>query len=377
MKDFKDSFLQSLKKVYESNKDDQSFKKYFALELFKKGEFQEALPLLRELSISDSDLNLQKAIKEIESTIPVLHDTIGFTEQKNIEQIKDIKKEIVNFSDVAGMDHVKEAIRTDIIYPFQHPEVYKMYNKKAGGGILLFGPPGCGKTFIAKATAGEINAKFISLSIHELLSPFSGEGERALHDAFEWARENSPSVIFLDEIDAIGMSRTKTSGALRTLVNVFLTELDGIFTDNEGILVIGATNLPWEIDTALRRPGRFDRIIFVTPPDRKARAKLFELKLRGKPIENINYEKLADMTKQYSSADIERICDEASEKAFKKSILSGNIEKLSQVSLEEVASKTRSSITDWFSTVKNYIQYSNESGLYNNVKDYLDNIKND
>ena len=377
MKDFKDSFLQSLKKVYESNKDDQSLKKYFALELFKKGEFQEALPLLRELSLNDSDLNTQKALKEIESTIPNQPNAIGFTGQERIEKVKDIKKEVVDFSDVAGMDHVKEAIRTDIIYPFQHPEVYKMYNKKSGGGILLYGPPGCGKTFIAKATAGEINAKFISLSIHELLSPFSGEGERALHDAFEWARENSPSVIFLDEIDAIGMSRTKTSGTLRTLVNVFLTELDGIFTDNEGILVIGATNLPWEIDTALRRPGRFDRIIFVTPPDRKARSKLFELKLKDKPTEQINYERLADMTKQYSSADIERICDEASEKAFKQSILTGNIEKLTQASLEEVASKARSSIIDWFSTVKNYIQYSNESGLYNNVKDYLDALKNE
>jgi len=252
-----------------------------------------------------------------------------------------------------------------------------MYNKKSGGGILLYGPPGCGKTFIAKATAGEINAKFLSLSIHELISPFTGEGEKALHMAFEWARDNKPTVIFLDEIDAIGMSRSKTSGALRTLVNVFLTELDGVFTDNEGILVVGATNLPWEIDSALRRPGRFDRIIFVTPPDRKARVKLFELKLKGKPLEELNYDKLSDMTKQYSSADIERICDEAAENAFKRSILSGNIEKISQQSLEEVALKTKSSISDWFATVKNYIQYSNESGLYNSVKDYLDNVKND
>lgn len=377
MNNFEDQFLQSLKQVYDQNPSDVSFKKYFALELYKKGKYSDALPLLRDISQTDEDLNIKKAIKDIESTMPKDPRSIGFADPETIEKIRDIKRDIVTFSDVAGMDHVKEAIRTDIIYPFQHPEMYKMYGKKAGGGILLYGPPGCGKTFIAKATAGEINAKFLSVSIHELLSPFSGEGEKALHEAFEWARENKPAVMFLDEIDAIGMSRGKTSGLLRTLVNVFLTELDGIFTNNEGILVIGATNLPWEIDSALRRPGRFDRVIFVTPPDKKARIRLFELKLKGKPAETINYEKLADLTKHYSAADIERICDEAGENAFKKAIVSGNVEKITQESIEEVVHKTRSSITDWFSTVKNYIQYSNESGLYNNVKDYLDGLKNE
>src|SRR3989344_6079032 len=318
MKEFSDKFLESLKQVYLSNPNDLNFKKYFALELFKKGEYQESLPLLKELAQTDKDLNIQKAIKDIEATIPIAENSIGFAQTEQNVEPKNIKTRIITFSDVAGMETVKEAIRTDIIYPFQHPEMYKMYNKKAGGGILLYGPPGCGKTFIARATAGEINAKFLSISIHELISAFAGQGEKSLHEAFEWARANKPAVIFFDEIDAIGMSRSKTEGVLRTLVNQFLTELDGVFTDNEGILVIGATNLPWEIDTALRRPGRFSRIIFVTPPDKTARSKLFELKLKGKPLEEINYEVLSQSTNNYSAADIERICDEASKETFKK-----------------------------------------------------------
>lgn len=375
MKDFNDDFLQSLKKVYDSNPSDIGFKKYFALELYKKGEFIEALPLLKEVHQEDQDINVKKAIQEIEATGEISGSTIGFSAEEKLE-IKDIKKKVTTFADVAGMEIVKEAIRTDIIYPFQHPEVYEVYNKDAGGGILLYGPPGCGKTYIARATAGEINAKFLSTSIHELLSSFAGYGESALHDIFEWARNNKPAVLFFDEIDAIGMSRSKTGGVLRTLVNQFLTELDGTFSDNKDVLVIGATNLPWEIDAALRRPGRFDRIIFVTPPDFKARKKLFELKLEGKPVEHIDFNKLAALTKDFSSADIERVCDEASENVFKRAVVSGNIEKIMQEDLVGVVNKTNSSITDWFATAKNYIQYSNESGLYNSVKEYLDS-KND
>ena len=200
----------------------------------------------------------------------------------------------------------------------------------------MYGPPGCGKTFIAKATAGEINAKFLSVSIHELISSFAGAGERALHDIFEWARSNSPAVLFFDEIDAVGMSRGKTSGVLRTLVNQFLTELDGIGNDNKDVLIMGATNLPWEVDIALRRPGRFDKVIFVTPPDKAARKKIVELELKGKPTAEIDYEKIAGMTVDYSAADVRRVCEEATDEAFKKSIKSGQIEKVTQEILEEI-----------------------------------------
>ncbi len=379
MATYKDQFLESLLQVFLQNPSDQSFKKYFGLELFKKGEYKDAYKILKEIFEFDKDINVEKTIKDIEAKIPKTQNTIGFasndlSKEDLMELVSaEVKPaKLLSFADVAGMEEVKDEIRTLIIYPFQHPEIYKQYNKQAGGGIMMYGPPGCGKTFIAKATAGEINAKFLSISIHELISSYAGEGEKTLHDTFTWARNHAPVVLFFDEIDAIGMSRSKTSGVLRTLVNQFLTELDGVGSNNENILVMAATNLPWEVDTALRRPGRFDKVLFVTPPDLKARKRLFELQLKDKPTEKLNYSELAELTKGYSSADVRRICDEAGDEAFKKSIKSNNLEKITQESLKTKISTVKSSITDWFSTVKNYIQYSNESGLYNDVKDYLD-----
>ena len=384
MKNYSDPYLNSLKQAYQDNPDDLNYKKFFALELYKKSEFEDAYPLLKEIYEIDKDINVEKALNDVKSRLQDTEHKIGFdVDYGNTEDVSPLahqkvkKKNTITFVDVAGMEHVKEAIRTDIIYPFQHPDIYKQYNKKAGGGILLFGPPGCGKTYIAKATAGEINAQFFSISIHELISSFIGTGERALHDAFESARNNTPSVLFFDEIDAIGASRSKTAGVLRTLVNQFLTELDGIESENEDVLTIGATNLPWEVDPALRRPGRFDKVIFVSPPDRKARERIFDLSLSGKPQEPLDLVKLADLTRQYSSADITKVCDEAAEATFRNAIRSGTIEKITQALLEEKLKTVKSTIMEWFATAKNYIQYSNESGLFTSVKEYLDNLKND
>jgi transitional endoplasmic reticulum ATPase len=377
MKKYTDPILNSLLKVYISNPQDLNFKKYFGMELYNKGESQDALVLLREIYREDKDINIEKVIKELEAKLN--SQNIDEFLDENQESPREYQKPIgINFTDVAGMDDVKDAIRTDIIYPYQHPDLYKQYNKKAGGGILLYGPPGCGKTFIAKATAGEIKANFYSIHIHEVISKYWGEGEKMMHEMFTIARQNKPTVLFVDEIDAIGISREKTSGLLRTLVNQFLTELDGIESNNDGVLVMGATNLPWEVDSALRRPGRFDKIIFVPPPDKKARIKIFELALKEIPHDNdIEYETLAKLTKHFSSADITRICDEASERCFKEAVKSGQTVPISQKMLTEIASSSKSSISDWFSTVNNYIKYSNESGFYNTVKDYLDKIEND
>jgi SpoVK/Ycf46/Vps4 family AAA+-type ATPase len=365
MKTYKDPILNTLLETYLANPQDKSFKKIFGLELYKRGEYEDALVLLREIVKEDKDLNVESAISEIQSKL-------GITEQTNDTVAFKTATQGITFQDVAGMDYVKDAIRTDIIYPYQHPEMYKQYNKKAGGGILLYGPPGCGKTFIAKATAGEIHANYYSMHIHELISKWAGEGEKMLHELFEVARNNKPTVLFIDEIDAVGMSREKTSGVLRTLVNQFLTELDGVESNNDGVLTIGATNLPWEVDTALRRPGRFDKIIFVPPPDKEARKKLFELSLESKPLDTIDYSALAAMTKRFSASDITRVCDEAAERSFKEAVKSGKTIPITQPLLIEIIQHSKSTVIEWFSTVNNYIKYSNDSGFYNTVKDYLE-----
>lgn len=163
-----------------------------------------------------------------------------------------IQKADIKFEDVGGMANIKKEIELKIIRPLQHPELYKAYGKKTGGGILLYGPPGCGKTYIAKATAGQVNARFISVGLSDILDMWVGNSEKNLHNIFEIARQNTPCVLFFDEIDALGASRSdmkQSSG--RHLINQFLQELDGIDGNNEGVLILGATNTPWHLNSAL------------------------------------------------------------------------------------------------------------------------------
>ena len=167
-----------------------------------------------------------------------------------------------------GMDALKDEIRMKIIHPLTHPELYAAYGKSVGGGILMYGPPGCGKTYLARATAGEVHAGFMAVGINDVLDMWIGSSERNLHEVFEQARGNTPCVLFFDEVDALGASRSDMRhSAGRQLINQFLSELDGVQASNDGVLILAATNAPWHLDTAFRRPGRFDRILFVPPPD--------------------------------------------------------------------------------------------------------------
>ncbi|MFN2226334.1 MAG: AAA family ATPase, partial [Anaerolineae bacterium] len=211
----------------------------------------------------------------------------------------------VTFADVGGLEPVKEQIRLTIIYPFQRPEVYAAYGKKPGGGILLYGPPGCGKTLLARATAGEVRAEFVYVGIDDVLDMYHGESERKLHAIFETARRKAPSVLFFDEIEAVGGKRVDMrQHFLRTLVNQFLAEMDGMEGDNEGLLIVGATNAPWHVDGALMRPGRFDRVVFVPPPDYEARLAILRIHLRAKPQADLDLPRLARETDGYSGADL-------------------------------------------------------------------------
>ncbi|MCK7591780.1 AAA family ATPase [Subsaxibacter sp. CAU 1640] len=283
-----------------------------------------------------------------------------------------LKKPNINFSDVGGMEKIKEEIDLKIIKPLTHKDLYKAYGKKIGGGILLYGPPGCGKTHIARATAGEINANFINVGINDILDMWLGNSEKNLHEIFETARKNKPCVIFIDEIDALGANRNdinKTAG--RTVINQFLSELDGIDSDNDGILVLGATNAPWFIDPAFRRPGRFDRIIFVSPPDEEARKSIFQIQLKEKPIHDIDLKTLAKKTNDYSGADIKASIDLAIEDKLMESFKEGIPKPLTTKDLIKSFSKMKPSTKEWFNSAKNYALYANDSGLYDDILYYL------
>ena len=276
------------------------------------------------------------------------------------------------FRDVGGMQRVKEEISIKIIQPLQNPDLYKAFGKKTGGGILLYGPPGCGKTFIAKATAGEINAKFISIGLHDILDMWVGNSEKNLHEIFEMARRNTPCVLFFDEVDAIGASRSDLKqSAMRHVINQFLAELDGVESDNEGVLVLAATNAPWSVDPAFRRPGRFDRIIFVEPPDEAAREEILKSMLIGKPVGEINTAKIAAAAVEYSGADLHAAIDIAVEDKLRESMSKGTIQPLTTKDLLKAVKQHRATTLEWFSSARNYALYANESGLYDEILKYL------
>lgn len=283
-----------------------------------------------------------------------------------------LQKPNINFNDVGGMEAVKKEIELKIIKPLLHPELYKAYGKKIGGGILLYGPPGCGKTFIAKATAGQVNAKFISVSLNDILDMWIGNSEKNLHEIFELSRQNTPCVLFIDEIDALGASRSdmkQSSG--RHLINQFLQELDGIDSTNEGVLIIGATNTPWNLDPAFRRPGRFDRIVFVPPPDVTTRESILRLKLNNKPTGTIDLQSIAKKAENYSGADIDAIIDIAIEQKLESSFSDGIPKPLETNDLLNALKKHKPSTQEWFSIAKNFAMFANDSGLYDDILTYL------
>ena len=281
----------------------------------------------------------------------------------------------IDFSDVGGMDRVKKEIDLKIIQPLKNPEIYKAYGKKIGGGILLYGPPGCGKTHLARATAGEVKAKFINITISDVLDMWIGNSEKNLNQIFEYARRNTPCVLFFDEIDALGASRAdmKQSGG-RHLINQFLSELDGVDGNNDGILVLGATNAPWNLDPAFRRPGRFDRIIFVSPPDAESREVILKIKLKDKPVQDIDYKEIAKKAIEFSGADITAMIDIAIESKLEDAIKTGIPQPLTTKDLLNATKVHKASTKDWFNSAKNYALYANESGLYDEILAYL-NIK--
>jgi transitional endoplasmic reticulum ATPase len=284
----------------------------------------------------------------------------------------ELERPNLKFADVGGMDGVKEEIRMKIIHPLNHPELYKAYGKAIGGGILLYGPPGCGKTHLARATAGEIRAGFLAVGINDVLEMWIGNSERNLHALFEQARENKPCVLFFDEVDALAASRAdmRSSGG-RQLINQFLAELDGIGARNDGVLVLAATNAPWHLDPAFRRPGRFDRILFVPPPDAPARAGILRLLCRGKPLADVDFEHIGKKTDNLSGADLKAIVDVAVEAKLREAMKAGVPKPLTTKDLLAAAASVKPSTREWFATARNYALYSNQGGIYDDILKYL------
>ena len=253
----------------------------------------------------------------------------------------------VTFDDVAGLDNVKEEIKNKIIYPFQFPEQAKKFGIKSGGGMLLYGPPGTGKTYIAKAVAHEVKAVFFSIQPSDVMSKWVGESEQNITRLFTDARQQSKSIIFIDEVEAlIPKRRDSGSTVMQRVVPQILAEMEGMESKKDNLLFIGATNEPWSIDHAALRPGRFDEKIYVPPPDLPARIKLFKLNLKGRLQEaDIDPNKLAELTEGYSGADIKQVCLKAALIPFRE-IIMGNAERgINMADLQKVLEDVKPSIS--------------------------------
>jgi transitional endoplasmic reticulum ATPase len=219
----------------------------------------------------------------------------------------------VRWSDIGGLEDVKQQLREAVEWPLKYQDIFERMGIRPPKGILLYGPQGVGKTLLAKAAATESGANFIAVNGPEILSKWVGESERAIREIFRRARMVAPAIIFLDEIDSIAPARGSRvdSGVTDRIVNQLLTEMDGI-KPLRGVVVIAATNRPDLLDPALLRPGRFDRIIKVPPPDRKARLEILKIHTRRVPLaSDVDLEKLADMTNGFTGADLEALVREA------------------------------------------------------------------
>ncbi len=349
--------------------------------MLKLGKKEEAMKLYKEACHKnpalqnneiDSKLNIKTIVDQNTPTKQKLKvvDKIDFAE---ITDLTKYKQQVTDFSDVVGLENIKKQIHKKIILPFQKPSLFQRFKKKVGGGVLLYGPPGCGKTLLARATAGECNASFFNIELSDILDMYIGESEQKLHAIFEKARAETPSVLFFDEFEAMaGKRETNRNSSINNIVSQFLTELDGFSQNNSGVLVLASTNVPWSIDSAFLRPGRFDRMFFVPPPDKSARQGILEHHMKERPKEeDINYSILAAKCKGYSGADLYNLVEMAADEAIDESIETSHDIKINSNHFKEALEFSNSTTIEWLTTARNYARYANDGGRYNDVLKFI------
>jgi transitional endoplasmic reticulum ATPase len=294
------------------------------------------------------DLEREEIPVEVLETIEVtMEDFMNAYREITPSALREIEVEVptVRWTDIGGLEEVKQQLREAVEWPLKYPDSFKRLGIDPPKGILLYGPPGTGKTLLAKAVATESEANFVSIKGPEVFSKWVGESERAVRELFRKARQVAPSIIFIDEIDALAPMRglvSTDSGVTERVVSQLLTEIDGL-ERLEGVVVIAATNRPDIIDPALLRPGRFDRLIYVPPPDEKARLEILKVHTRRMPLaEDVDLLEIAKKTEGYTGADIEVLVREAGLLALRENI---NIDKVYARHFEEALKKVKPSLT--------------------------------
>lgn len=311
-----------------------------------------------------------------ERRIPIAQQREGYygdEPEEDLDSKWEMEKPRTTLQDVAGMEEVKRRLNIAFLAPMKNPDMMKLYGKSLRGGLLLYGPPGCGKTFIARAIAGELGARFLAVGLSDVLDMWFAQSEKNLHEIFESARRNKPCVLFFDEIDALGRKRSLMREQYgRNIVNQLLSEMDNVDSNNDGVFVLAATNHPWDVDTALRRPGRLDRTLLVLPPDAPARKAILDTNLRERPIDpRLDYEWIASKTDGYSGADMAHLVESAAEYAMEDSIISGKVRPIQLSDFQKAMKEITPSVRPWFETARNYALFANEGGVYDDLAKYL------
>ncbi len=279
----------------------------------------------------------------------------------------------LSFADIGGLEDVKSQIRRKILKPFENPGLFQRFKRRAGGGVLMYGPPGCGKTMIARALANEMRCAFIEAKAADILDMYRGVAEKRILALFETARARKPAVLFFDEVEALAQRRgSETYNYVNTITSALLSEMDGFAGHNEGILFLGATNVPWSLDSAFRRPGRFDRMIFVPPPDRVARAFILKRLLAERPVaDGLDVEQVVEKTSGFSGADLEALVEAAVDYAIEDSQGSDAPQHITSQHFAAAFSEVRSSTGAWLSEAESYSEYAAKDGLYDDLRAFL------
>ncbi|MBN2013887.1 MAG: ATP-binding protein [Candidatus Altiarchaeota archaeon] len=285
-----------------------------------------------------------------------------------------IEKSSISFSDIGGLQEAKREIVEAIIFPLIRPDLSKKFGRKSGGGILLYGPPGCGKSQIAKAAVTECGVSFFNVNVSDIMNE-KGEEAKKLHEVFEKANNSTPAIIFFDEIDALCSRKSSQDESKRKVLNQFLMDMDGVERLSEGLLIIAATNIPWELDPALRRAGRLTKQIFIPPPDLVSRAEIFKICTRNKPLsKDIDFMRLAELTEGYSGADIAEICNTAASIPWKDAVYGESERAILMSDFLTAIKKQKSSLITWSLSAEGLIRESKEEELYRDLLNLVERI---